>query len=92
MVVVLELGPFEDEEPHAAEDRLDALAQERQRMAVAERRAAARQRDVDRAGRRPRVVRCGEALVELRFDLLFEIVGELAEPRPRVGRAPSPAP
>ena len=61
------------------EDRLDALAQERQRMPMAERRRAARQRDVDRAGRRARACRGSDAFVERRFDLLLELVGELAE-------------
>ena len=64
----------------------DALAQERQRMAMAERRRAAGQRDVDgAAGGRGRCRR-DDPRVELRLDLLLELVGELAEPRPLVGR------
>ena len=36
VVVVLELGALDHEEPHATEDGFDALAQQRQRMAMAE--------------------------------------------------------
>ena len=42
VVVVLDLGPLEDLVAHAAEDRLDLLADERERMAVAERRRGGR--------------------------------------------------
>ena len=42
VVVVLELGAFDDEEAEAREDRFDALAQERQRMAMADRAARGR--------------------------------------------------
>ena len=42
VVVVFELGPLDDEEAEAREDGLDALAQDGQRMAVADRRADAR--------------------------------------------------
>ena len=77
VVVVLELGPFDDEEPEAREDRLDALAQQRQRVAVADARRAARQRDVDgAAGGRD----CGGGLERsrrARFDVGLELVGEL---------------
>ena len=53
VVVVFELGALDDEEAEAGEDRLDALAQDRQRMAVADARTTAGQRDVDGVGRRP---------------------------------------
>ena len=39
VVVVFELGAFDDEEPEAREDGFDALAQDGQRMAVADRAA-----------------------------------------------------
>ena len=92
VVVVLELGPLEDEEAHAAEDRFDALAQQRQRMAVAERRGPARQRDVDRVRRRARRLGRREPRVEARFDVLLELVRQLAEERTRRRRAPTRAP
>ena len=46
----------------------------------------ARQRDVDRARGRARRLGRGDARVEARFDLLLQLVGELAEARPLVGR------
>ena len=75
------------EEPHAAEDRLDPLPQQRQRMAMAERRLPARAASGRLRRRADGLRRGADALVELRFDLLFEIVGELAEPRARLGGA-----
>ena len=54
--LVLDLGTFDDREAHAREDVFHAIAHDGQRMPVAERRAAARQRDVDGVGggrRRP---------------------------------------
>ena len=85
VIVVLELRPLEDEEAHAAEDRFDALAQQRQGMTVAERRGPARQRDVHRVRRRARRLGRRDALVEARFDLLLQLVRQLAEERTRVG-------
>jgi len=57
VVVVFELGSFDDEEAEAEEDRLDALAQERQRVAMTEQGDAAGQRDVDRIAGRTRRAR-----------------------------------
>ena len=54
MVVVLELGAVDDQESEAREDRLDALAQQGERMPVADVLRTARQRDVDAASRRAR--------------------------------------
>ncbi len=85
VVVVFELGALDDEETHPAEDRFDALAQQRQGMAVAEGRQTPRQGHVDAAGRRPGFRRLGEPVIELRLDRLLEIVGELAEQGPHVG-------
>ena len=92
VVVVFELGPLDDEEPHAAEDGFDASRSSVKRMTMAER------------GRRPGSVtstapaggRDASAAAAMRsssagFDLLLEIVGELAEERTRVGRVPSPS-
>ena len=64
---------------------LDPLAQERQRMAVAERRPrpGSVTSTAPAAGASRRRPRAG---VELRFDLLLERVGELAEARALVGR------
>ena len=85
VVVVLELGPFDDEEAEAGEDRFDALAQQAQRMTVADGRCPARQRDVDRAPGGTGL-RCGlDALTEDAFDVLLGGVGELAETGPFLG-------
>ena len=65
VVVVLDLGAFEHLIAQAREDRLDLLAHDRQRMAVANRRSAAGQRDIDGADRRFRRVERRFALVEL---------------------------
>ena len=87
MVVVLELGPLDDQEPHAGEDRFDALAQQRQRMAMAE--AGGRPGSVTSTapagGRDASAAR--DAFVERRFDLLLEIVGQLAERGAHLGGA-----
>ena len=47
VVVLLNLRAFLDREAHAEKDVLDALERQRQRMQVAERLLAARQRDID---------------------------------------------
>ena len=86
VVIVLELGPLDDQEPHAQEDGLDPLAQQRERMAMAEQRRAARQRDVDRVAGRAARRRLREPLGQRRVDVLFELVGGLAERRALVGR------
>ena len=75
VVVVFDLGAFEHLIAQAREDGLDLLAHDRQRMAMADLRRAARQRDVDRADRRFRRLERGLALVELLLDFLFELVG-----------------
>ena len=56
--LVLDLGPFDDGEPHAREDGFHALAHECQRMPVAEARHRPGQRDVDT---RRRGARCDGA-------------------------------
>jgi hypothetical protein len=82
VVVVFELGTFDDEEAEAGEDRLDALAQQAQRMTVADGRrrpgsvtSTAPWADAPRG-------RCLDALTEDAFDVLLGGVGEL----PRRGR------
>ncbi len=83
VVVVFELGALDDEEPEPREDGFDSLAKDGERMAMADARPAARQRDVDRAlPGRPRGAVGGQPGSELRLDLLFQLIGELAEPRP----------
>ena len=77
VVVVFDLGAFEHLIAQAREDRLDLLAHDRQRMAMADLRGAAGQGDVDRADRRFRRLERGLALVELLLDFLFELVGAL---------------
>src|SRR4051812_44887005 len=89
VVIVFELGPLDDEEAEAEEDRLDPLAQQRQRMAMADERRTPGQRDVDRAGL-ARAIRGGlrdggEPRVDGVLDVLLESVGRLAETRTLVG-------
>ena len=55
--LVLDLGPFDDREPHAREDLFDPVADDGERMAVAEQRRAAGQRHVDARRRGARVAR-----------------------------------
>jgi hypothetical protein len=89
VVIVLELGPLDDQEAEAQEDGLDALAQQRERMPVADERRTAGQRDVDGVGpalallRRARELR--EARLDDLFDVLLQLVGRLAEARTLVG-------
>jgi hypothetical protein len=87
VVVVLELGPLDDEKAHAAEDGLDALAQEREGMPMARGRHAAGQRDVHSSLDGPSFSGGGQAVVDRGFDLLFQRVDELAEARALVGGA-----
>ena len=86
VVVVLELGPFDDLVAHAREDGLDALAQQGQRMAVADRRRAAGQRDVDRArwADARRAARL-DALVERRFDVSLSALASWPSRGPLLG-------
>ena len=86
VVIVLELRPLDDQETHAEEDRLDALAQERQRMPVPEERRASRQRDVDRVARRAARGRLRQALGQRGVDVLLELVRVAAEGGTDVGR------
>ena len=72
--LVLDLGPFDDREPHAREDLFHAVAHDGQRMAVAEARRAAGQRDVDAAGRRGVLRRLFVGL-PARLDGLLQLVG-----------------
>ena len=65
VVVVFDLGTLEHLIAHAREDRLDLFAHDCQRMAMADRRLAAGERDIDRADGRFRRVERRPALVEL---------------------------
>ncbi len=56
------------------------------RVAMAERRSPAGQRDVNRLFRRPRSLRLGQPGRQPLFDVLFQAIGELAEPRPFLRR------
>ena len=86
MPFVLGFRALDDGESHAREDVLELIADDSQRMTMAERRHAARQRDVDRTRRRTRRVERGTLLGDARFDVGLEIVGELPERRTLVGR------
>src|SRR4029079_15002683 len=85
VVVVLELGALGDEEAEAQEDRLDALAQQRERMAMADERRPPGQRHVD--GVAGGTLRGGlrQPLVQLGTNLLFERVGFAPERGPAIG-------
>ena len=76
--LVLDLGAFDDREPHAREDLFHAVAHDGQRMAMAEARHAAGQRDVDAAGRRG-VLRRLFVGRPARFDRLLQLVGVAAD-------------
>ncbi len=80
VVVVLELGAFRDVEPHAQEDLLDALAQQRERMAMTDKRRAAGERDIDRVG--------GRRAHQRLFRLFERLLRELPQ---RVQRLPARA-
>ncbi len=86
VVVVLELRPVDDQEAEAREDRFDALAKNRQRMPMADSPNAAGQRDVDAACRGARRRRGLEARGEARVEIFLQLVDELTEARPVVGR------
>ena len=89
--LVFDLRTFDDGETHAREDGFHAFADERERMAMAERGRAARQRDVDRAGWTcARARRDSSERRPARFDRLLQFVGEAADLallRPAVRRA-----
>ena len=86
VVVVLDLGAFEHLVAEAREDLLHLLAHEAERMAVAEQRRAAGQRDVDGAGRTARRRQRGFTLGDRRFDRFFQLVGKPAERALLLGR------
>ena len=70
--------------------RLDPLAQQRQRMAVAEERLASGQRDVDRVAGAACSRRPASRAIDRGFDSALQLVGGLAE-RARAPRAaPTP--
>src|SRR5438093_2399004 len=86
VVIVLEIGPFDDEESLAQEEALDAIAQQRERMTMPDEWCPSRERDVDR-------IRCGfargclrQTFGELRVDVLLELVRLTAEHGPLLGR------
>ena len=83
--VVLDLGAFDDREAHAREDLLDPLAHDGQRMAMAEARPAAGQRDVDAAGGRG-VLRRVFVGAPARLDRLLQLVGVAADVLLLIGR------
>ena len=72
--------------PKRREDRFDFVAQACQRMTMSDRRPPSRKRDVDGVGRPSRLQRRVDTAVETSLDLLFELVGELPEPRAILGR------
>ena len=86
VVVLLDLRAFLDGEAHAEEDVLDALERQRQRMQMAERLLAARQRDVDLLALETCLHLAGlEFLILLldeSSDLRLRLVDDLADLRP----------
>ena len=86
VVIVLELGPFGDEEAEAEEDLLDAVAEQRQGMAMADERRPAGKRDVDPVRGRTRRGGVGEARLQRVFDVLLEEVRVAPERGPPVRR------
>ena len=82
VLVVLDLRPFEHLVAEPREDRLDFLAHQAERMAMAERRRPPRQRDVHRPGRPPRGRRAHLALGERLLDARLQRVDQLAEGAP----------
>src|SRR5262249_13011349 len=79
--IVLELRTLNNEEPHPGEDRFDALSEKRQRMAVSQRGLPSGKSQVNGPRRALVGARGSDSLVELRFNLLLEIVGEFAQSR-----------
>ncbi len=79
VIVVFELRPIDHLEAEAREDRFNPLAQDRQRMTMADARGPTGQRDVDRAGRRTCGGCGGEPILQPRVDVGLELVRELAE-------------
>ena len=79
VVVVLDLGAFEHLVAEAREDLDHFIANQAERMAMAELRHAAGQRDVDGVGGPARRGERRLALGERGFDFLLELVGALAE-------------
>ncbi len=79
--LVLDFRAFDDGEAHAREDGFHAVANDGERMAMAERGAAAGQRDVESVGGAPGPLRRGTLFGETRFDLDLERVRQPAERR-----------
>ena len=81
VIVVFELGALDDEEPESREDGFDALAEDGERMAVADPRAASGQRDVDGTCRGTSGADGRQFRFELFLDANLELVDLLSEPR-----------
>ena len=84
VVVVLELRSFGDEEALAEEEALDPVAQQRERMTMADERRPTGERDVDCVRGRLAGGRLREAIGQVRVDVLFELVGLAAERGPLI--------
>ena len=91
VVIVLELRPLDDDEAEPQEDRFDAVAQQRQRMAMTDERRAPRQRHVERVAGGPARQR-RLRLFEPRLDILLERVGGLTRASAARPERPTPAP
>ena len=79
VVIVFDLGAFEDLVAEAREDLDHFIADQTERMTMPELRHAAGQRDVDRVGGTPRRRELRLALGDRGFDFFLELVGALAE-------------
>ena len=86
MVVVFELRPLDDLEPHAGEYRLDPVADDRQGVPAAERQRPAGQRHVHRANGSARRFDRELAFGEPLLDVDLQGVRALPERRPLGGR------
>ena len=84
VVVVLRLGSLQNLEPETSEDLFDLFPKDRERMAMAHGGRTARQRDIDRAGRRARGGKLRATRRDRPGDLVLEGVGITAEGRPLV--------
>jgi hypothetical protein len=85
VVIVLDLGPFDHHEPEPREDVLDPLAEQAERMPVAERGPAAGKRHVHGMARRACPHRRVDPRRQRRVDAVPERVGELAQARTLLG-------
>ena len=86
MVIVLELGPLDDQEAHAQEDGLDPFPQQGERMPMPEQRRASRQGDVDGVANGTARRRRRETFGQRRVDVLLELIGGLSQRRAFVHR------